>query len=74
MPSFYQIKTSLSLIDKLKEINIFLIILLLVTFLFGLLSLYSVADANFNPWARNHLIRFIINDTITLKKNPKLCE
>ena len=61
MPSFYQIRTSLSIIDRIREINIFLICLLLITFLFGLLSLYSVADANFNPWARNHLIRFVIS-------------
>ena len=61
MSSFYQIRTSLSIIDRIREINIFLICLLLITFLFGLLSLYSVADANFNPWARNHLIRFVIS-------------
>ena len=61
MPSFYQIRTSLSIIDRIREINIFLICLLLITFLFGLISLYSVADANFNPWARNHLIRFVIS-------------
>ena len=61
MPSFYQIRTSLSIIDKIREINIFLVCLLLIIFLFGLLSLYSVADANFNPWARNHLIRFVIS-------------
>ena len=61
MPSFYQIRTSLSIIDRIREINIFLVCLLLTTFLFGLLSLYSVADANFDPWARNHLIRFVIS-------------
>jgi len=61
MPSFYQIRTSLSIIDKIREINIFLVCLLLIIFLFGLLSLYSVADGNFNPWARNHLIRFVIS-------------
>ena len=61
MSSFYQIRTSLSIIDKIREINIFLVCLLLIIFLFGLLSLYSVADANFNPWARNHLIRFVIS-------------
>ena len=66
MSSFYQIKTSLSLIDKIKEISIFLVILLLATFLFGLLALYSVADANFDPWARNHLIRFIISAILFL--------
>lgn len=64
MPSFYQIRTSLSIIDKIREINIFLVCLLLIIFLFGLLSLYSVADANFNPWARNHLIRFVISATL----------
>ena len=61
MSSFYQIRTSLSIIDKIREINIFLVCSLLIIFLFGLLSLYSVADANFNPWARNHLIRFVIS-------------
>ena len=61
MSSFYQIKTSLSLIDKLKQINFYLLGLLSITFFFGLLSLYSVADANFNPWAKNHLIRFLIS-------------
>ncbi|MDC3143916.1 rod shape-determining protein RodA [Pelagibacteraceae bacterium] len=60
MSTFYQIKTSLSLIDKLKQINIYLLGLLSITFFFGLLSLYSVADANFNPWAKNHLIRFLV--------------
>ena len=66
MSNFYQIKTSLSLVDKIKEINIFLVFLLLATFLFGLLSLYSVADANFDPWAKNHLIRFIISAILFL--------
>jgi hypothetical protein len=60
MSSFYQIKTSLSLTDKFRQISIYLLGLLSITFFFGLLSLYSVADANFNPWAKNHLIRFLI--------------
>ena len=61
MPSFYQIKTSLSLTDKFKQISPYLVVLLLLTFLFGLLSLYSVANASFDPWARNHLIRFAVS-------------
>ena len=61
MSSFYQIKTSLSLTDKFRQISIYLLGLLSITFFFGLLSLYSVADANFNPWAKNHLIRFLIS-------------
>ena len=61
MPSFYQIKTSQSFFDKVREINLVLVSLLVITFFFGILSLYSVADANFDPWARNHLIRFVVS-------------
>ena len=61
MPSFYQIKTSQSFFDKVREINLALVCLLVITFFIGLLSLYSVADASFDPWARNHLIRFIVS-------------
>ena len=66
MPSFYQIKTSQSFFDKVREINLALVCLLVITFFFGLLSLYSVADANFDPWARNHLIRFIVSSVLFL--------
>jgi rod shape determining protein RodA len=64
MPSFYQIKTSQSFFDKVREINLTLVCLLVITFLFGLLSLYSIAGANFDPWARNHLIRFIVSSVL----------
>ena len=66
MPSFYQIKTSQSFFDKVREINLALVCLLTITFFIGLLSLYSVADANFDPWARNHLIRFIVSSVLFL--------
>jgi|TARA_B110000971_G_C20001006_1_gene496822 rod shape determining protein RodA len=66
MRSFYQIKTSLSIIDRIKEINYLLVFLLLIIFSFGLLSLYSVAEGNFEPWAKNHLIRFFISAAIFL--------
>ena len=45
--------------SKLFKINLLIIISVILLGLVGVASLYSAAGGNWEPWARNHLIRLI---------------
>ena len=45
--------------SKLFKINLLIIISVILLGLVGVASLYSAAGGNWDPWARNHLIRLI---------------
>ncbi len=51
---------NLSYLDRLKKINYIIIFLIFILFGFGLLSLLSVAEGNFNLWPLRHFYRFLI--------------
>ncbi len=45
--------------SKLFKINFIIIFSLIFLGLVGVASLYSAAGSDWNPWAKNHLIRLI---------------
>ncbi len=45
--------------SKLSKLNFLIIVSLILLGLFGVASLYSAAGGNWDPWAKNHLIRLI---------------
>ena len=52
--------SNLSILGRLSSINYLLLSLIIILFLFGMLSLFSAAEGNFNSWPIKHLYRFII--------------
>jgi len=52
---------TLTFLEKVSRINYLFLFLILLLFLIGFASLYSVAEGNFNSWPMNHLIRFSIS-------------
>ncbi len=49
-----------SVIDKLGELNLLLLIALCALTGLGLAALYSVAGGSWSPWAERHALRFVI--------------
>ena len=47
------------LFSKLFKLNLLIIMCVILLGLVGVASLYSAAGGNWDPWARNHLIRLI---------------
>ena len=45
--------------SKLSKLNFLIIVSLILLGLVGVASLYSAAGGNWDPWAKNHLIRLI---------------
>ena len=52
---------NLTFLEKVSRINYLFLFLILLLFLIGFASLYSVAEGNFKSWPMNHLIRFSIS-------------
>ena len=53
-------RRTLSLVDKLFEINWGLVLLIAIIACIGFAMLYSVAGAHFSPWASKQMMRFAI--------------
>jgi len=53
-------RQSRSLIQKLSELNLFIIVVVIMIALIGFALLYSVAGGSVEPWAKRQIIRFVI--------------
>ena len=51
---------------KLSKLNLLIIICVVILGLVGVSSLYSAAGGNWDPWAKNHLIRLIFGISLML--------
>ena len=56
---FYEESFGTLFFSKLYKLNFLIIISLILLGLVGVASLYSAAGGNWDPWAKNHLIRLI---------------
>ena len=63
---FYQESFSSIFFSKLSKLNLLIIICVILLGLVGVASLYSAAGGNWDPWAKNHLIRLIFGIFIML--------
>ena len=52
--------TTYSLIDKLKAVDYFLIIIVAIIGSLSVFSIYSTESGNFSFYTKNHLIRFLV--------------
>ena len=57
---FSESKAELTIFDKLRSINYFLLFLICTIFFIGTLALYSISNGNFSEWPIKHLQRFIL--------------
>ena len=57
---FSESKAELTIFDKLRSINYFLLFLICTIFFIGILALYSISNGNFSEWPIKHLQRFIL--------------
>jgi rod shape determining protein RodA len=60
MRAYAAAKRTLSVADKLTEVNWGLVLLIAVIATMGFAMLYSVAGGHFNPWATPQILRFIL--------------
>ena len=60
MYSFEHSRSELNVVSRLRSINFVFLFLIIIIFLFGLLSLYSVSGGEFNSWPVKHLQRFLL--------------
>ena len=60
MRAYAAAKRTLSIGDKLMEVNWGLVLLITLCAGFGIAMLYSVAGGQFHPWALSQLIKFVI--------------
>ena len=56
---FHEEKFGTLFFSKLSKLNFLIIVSLILLGLVGVASLYSAAGGNWDPWAKNHLIRLI---------------
>ena len=49
------------LLNKIKNINLLFIFIIVLLSLIGTAALYSAGDGNFDPWATKHIIRFALS-------------
>ena len=57
---FSESKVELTIFDKLRSINYFLLFLICTIFFIGIFALYSISNGNFSEWPIKHLQRFIL--------------
>ena len=57
---FSDSKIELTIFDKLRSINYFLLFLICTIFFIGILALYSISEGNFSEWPIRHVQRFIL--------------
>ena len=48
-------------LNKIKNINLLFIFIVIILFIIGTTALYSAGGGNFDPWAKKHIIRFSIS-------------
>ena len=60
MFNFEKSRTELSILSRIKSINFTFLFLVIIIFLFGVLSLYSVSGGEFNSWPIKHVQRFLL--------------
>ncbi len=51
---------------KLISLNWFLLVLLFILSSIGVLTLYSASGGNMEPWAKNHIIRFLLSLSLAI--------
>lgn len=59
-------KRTLSVLDKLKEVNWGLVLLITMIACAGFAMLYSVAGGHFSPWATPQIVKFLIGMALLL--------
>ena len=52
--------SDLNILSRLRSINFFFLLIVILIFLFGVLSLYSVSGGEFNSWPVKHVERFLL--------------
>ena len=52
--------SDLNILSRLRSINFFFLLIVILIFLFGVLSLYSVSGGEFNSWPIKHVERFLL--------------
>ena len=52
--------SDLNILSRLRSINFFFLLIVILIFLFGVLSLYSVSGGEFNSWPVKHIERFLL--------------
>ena len=53
-------------LNKIKNINLLFIFVIILLSLTGTAALYSAGDGNFDPWAIKHIIRFTLSLTLLM--------
>ena len=59
-------RRNMTLLEKLRQVNVGLILLLVITASIGFVTLYSAAGGNFDPWASRQMTRFGIGLVLLL--------
>ena len=52
--------SQLNILSRLRSINFIFLFLVILIFLFGILSLYSISGGEFNSWPIKHIQRFFL--------------
>ncbi len=66
MEIFLENKNNLNFFDKLKSLNLIIILLILILASIGFVMLYSVAGGSVDPWMRQQIFRFSFGFCIML--------
>ena len=66
MNNFLENKNNLSFFDKVKSLNLFIILLILILASIGFVMLYSVSGGSADPWMRQQIFRFSFGFCIML--------
>ena len=53
-------RPELNILSRLRSINLLFLFFVILIFLFGVLSLYSVSNGEFNSWPIKHIQRFLL--------------
>ena len=48
-------------LNKIKNINLLFIFVIILLSFIGTAALYSASGGNFDPWAKKHVIRFAVS-------------
>ena len=58
MKNFTDSKNNLTFFDKLKSLNLVIIVLIVLLAVIGFIMLYSVSGGSADPWMRQQILRF----------------
>ena len=60
MYNFQNRGSEFNILTRIRSINFYFLFIVTIIFLFGVLSLYSVSNGDFNSWPIKHIQRFLI--------------